>query len=232
MRLVLNAALVSLLLGAATLPGPASVLAAGPLRVGGTARVTGTEGSGLRVRSAPGTDRSVLIVLAEGRVVPILEGPRNASGETWYRVQTRGPAGWVMARYLTPSGSSPGAQTVASAPTAVPPPAATRAPAPGSGAPRSFVARVTGYSTGNPGVGTITATGTTVRWGVVAVDPSYIPLGSHLEIEGLGGRFVAEDTGGAVRGAHVDVFLPDPAAFPGFTTQNRRVTVVREGPGR
>ncbi len=94
------------------------------------------------------------------------------------------------------------------------------------------MARVTGYSTGNPGVGTITATGTTVRWGVVAVDPSYIPLGSHLEIEGLGGRFVAEDTGGAVRGAHVDVFLPDPGAFPGFATQYRRVTVVREGPGR
>jgi 3D (Asp-Asp-Asp) domain-containing protein len=94
------------------------------------------------------------------------------------------------------------------------------------------VARVTAYATGDPGVGTITATGTTVRWGVVAVDPGHIPLGSALEIEGLGGRFVAEDTGGAVRGAHVDVFLPDPAAFPGFSTQYRRVTVVREGPER
>jgi 3D (Asp-Asp-Asp) domain-containing protein len=81
-------------------------------------------------------------------------------------------------------------------------------------------------------VGTRTATGTTVRWGVVSVDPRFIPLGSELEIEGLGGRFVAEDTGGAVRGAHVDVWLPDLDSSLRFGAQYRRVTVLREGSGR
>lgn len=52
-----------------------------------------------------------------------------------------------------------------------------------------------------------TATGTSVHWGAIAVDPSVIPLGTHLFVPGYGhGR--AEDTGGAVRGAHVDVWVP------------------------
>lgn len=48
------------------------------------------------------------------------------------------------------------------------------------------------------------------RWvypGAVAVDPSLIPLGSRLRIEGLGGIFVAEDTGAGVHGAHIDVWM-------------------------
>jgi resuscitation-promoting factor RpfB len=41
----------------------------------------------------------------------------------------------------------------------------------------------------------------------VAVDPAFIPLGSQLRIAGLPGIYRAEDTGGGVQGAHVDVFL-------------------------
>lgn len=55
----------------------------------------------------------------------------------------------------------------------------------------------------------ITASGTkaNVRR-TVAVDPAVIPLGSILYIDGLGWR-VAEDTGGGVRGKHIDVLLGD-----------------------
>ena len=51
----------------------------------------------------------------------------------------------------------------------------------------------------------ITATGTTVTPGrTIAVDSSYIPYGSTVYIEGYGWR-VAEDTGGAIKGKHIDM---------------------------
>src|SRR5207302_6347469 len=51
-----------------------------------------------------------------------------------------------------------------------------------------------------------TATGTITHWGELAVDPSVIPLGSWVHIEGIG-TFRAEDTGGAVLGRHLDVLV-------------------------
>lgn len=46
----------------------------------------------------------------------------------------------------------------------------------------------------------------------VAVDPKVVPMLSRIEIEGLTphamiGHFVAEDTGGAIKGRHLDVFM-------------------------
>jgi 3D (Asp-Asp-Asp) domain-containing protein len=49
----------------------------------------------------------------------------------------------------------------------------------------------------------------------VAVDPSVIPLGSHIFIPSYqsinGGWFEADDTGGAIVGRHIDVYRPPPA---------------------
>ena len=39
----------------------------------------------------------------------------------------------------------------------------------------------------------LTATGTSVRWGVIAVDPSVIPLGSKVYIPQFNQTFIAED---------------------------------------
>jgi 3D (Asp-Asp-Asp) domain-containing protein/peptidoglycan hydrolase CwlO-like protein len=52
-----------------------------------------------------------------------------------------------------------------------------------------------------------TATGAPVGWGVVAVDPSVIPLGTRLSVPGYG-EGIAADTGSAVSGATIDLWFP------------------------
>ncbi|KAF6625961.1 G5 domain-containing protein [Paenibacillus sp. EKM208P] len=65
---------------------------------------------------------------------------------------------------------------------------------------------MTAYSSQEPGIGTRTASGTRVTEGrTIAVDPSVIPIGWWVYIEGVGFRR-AEDTGGAIKGHKIDVY--------------------------
>lgn len=55
--------------------------------------------------------------------------------------------------------------------------------------------------------GNITATGTTPKVNhTIAVDPRVIPYGSKVHIEGYG-DFVAEDTGGVIKGNIIDIYM-------------------------
>jgi 3D (Asp-Asp-Asp) domain-containing protein len=55
-----------------------------------------------------------------------------------------------------------------------------------------------------------TATGAPVGYGVVAVDPTVIPLGTRMTIPGYG-EGVAADTGGSIQGAVIDLWFPTAA---------------------
>jgi 3D (Asp-Asp-Asp) domain-containing protein/septal ring factor EnvC (AmiA/AmiB activator) len=76
------------------------------------------------------------------------------------------------------------------------------APAPVSAGSGTVTVVATGYALQGR-----TATGAPVGWGVVAVDPAVIPLGTRMSIPGYG-EGVAADTGGAVRGATIDLWFP------------------------
>ena len=79
-----------------------------------------------------------------------------------------------------------------------------RAPSVSRGSGRSLFVSATAYSAYDPGNSNRTATGTPVRYGVIAVDPSVIPLGTRVFIPGYG-EAIAEDVGGAIRGNRIDV---------------------------
>jgi 3D (Asp-Asp-Asp) domain-containing protein len=78
--------------------------------------------------------------------------------------------------------------------------AAPRTPAVSSG-PRTLTVSSSGYALRGR-----TATGIPTAPGVVAVDPSVIPLGTRMEIPGYGVG-IAADTGGAVQGNTIDLWF-------------------------
>ena len=68
-----------------------------------------------------------------------------------------------------------------------------------------------------------TATGVPAGWGVAAVDPRVIPLGTHLIIPGYG-EAVAADTGGSIVGGRIDLWFPTCAQAGGWGS--RSVTIA------
>jgi 3D (Asp-Asp-Asp) domain-containing protein/peptidoglycan hydrolase CwlO-like protein len=68
-----------------------------------------------------------------------------------------------------------------------------------------------------------TATGIPTGPGIVAVDPSVIPLGTRMTIPGYG-EAVAADTGGAIKGLRIDVWVPSAAEAAQW--QWRTVTIT------
>jgi len=64
-----------------------------------------------------------------------------------------------------------------------------------------------------------TATGIKAGYGVVAVDPKFIRLGSRLYIEGYG-YAVAGDTGGAIKGNRIDLGVDSPKDVYRFNITN------------
>jgi 3D (Asp-Asp-Asp) domain-containing protein len=73
-----------------------------------------------------------------------------------------------------------------------------------------------------------TASGAETSSETVAVDPSVIPLGSRLWIDGVGER-VAQDTGGAIQGRRLDIWEPTYADCEAWGVQYRDVWMESRG---
>jgi len=77
----------------------------------------------------------------------------------------------------------------------------------------------------------ITYSGTRAKRGTVAVDPKVIPLGTRLYIESLDGSAdygfaVAEDTGSAVKGKIVDLFMESESDVAAYGKRKVRVYII------
>ncbi|QFT88477.1 Cell wall-binding protein YocH precursor [Bacillus sp. THAF10] len=61
---------------------------------------------------------------------------------------------------------------------------------------------------------------------VISVDPDVIPLGSKVWVEGYG-EAIAGDTGGAIKGNRIDIFIPDKQDAIDFGVQEVQVKVYK-----
>ena len=77
---------------------------------------------------------------------------------------------------------------------------------------KELTVEATAYTAFCNGCSGVTAAGIDLRANpnqkVIAVDPSVIPLGTKVYVEGYG-EAVAGDTGGAIKGNKIDVFMPE-----------------------
>jgi len=179
--------------------------------------VVNTGEAGLRVRSGPGVGFPTRVILRERATVVVRResDPENPGGR-WYELANavdNEVFGWSAAPFiqrLDPRKAPPTSNEHS----------AVQA--------RVLTMTVTAYSYQEPtggAHGVLTRSGSPAAWGVVAVDPTLIPLGSHLAIDGFSNLFVAQDTGFGIRGAHVDVFFPDQESARQFGVQVREVLV-------
>ncbi len=88
----------------------------------------------------------------------------------------------------------------------------------------------TGKSEGDPDFG-ITSTGVKAKrnsdgYSTIAVDPSVIPLGSKIYVEGYG-YGIAEDIGGAIKGNHIDLYYDSSDEMWGWGARNVSIYIVK-----
>jgi hypothetical protein len=88
-------------------PTPTSVffLPDGVIGVGAYVQVAGTQGAGLRMRSAPGLDGEVNFTALDAEVFLVIDGPVEADGYIWWHLEApydQSRNGWSAGDFLTP----------------------------------------------------------------------------------------------------------------------------------
>lgn len=90
--------------------------------------------------------------------------------------------------------------------------------------------QATAYSMHEAGLDHQTATGIDLRVNprVIAVDPSFIPLGSQVWVEGMG-NYIAGDTGGDIKGSRIDIHMNSVEECNRFGRQNKLLVLKSSG---
>ena len=92
---------------------------------------------------------------------------------------------------------------------------------------RAIYVEATAYSPEDPGLGLYTARGSLVGYGIISVDPSFIPLGTRVYIPGYG-EAIADDTGGAIVGNKIDIAFDTYEEAIRFGRQNIEIYIIEE----
>ncbi|TWT06209.1 G5 and 3D domain-containing protein [Planomicrobium sp. CPCC 101079] len=94
---------------------------------------------------------------------------------------------------------------------------------------KEMVVSATAYTASCAGCSGITATGINLKSNpgikLIAVDPSVIPLGSKVWVEGYG-YAIAGDTGGAIKGNKIDLFVADQSAALAFGRKQVKIKIL------
>ncbi len=96
---------------------------------------------------------------------------------------------------------------------------------------QALTMKATAYTKGEPGVNGITASGTEVRVGTVAIDRRMFPFGTKFYIVSNDGMYtygfsIAEDVGGAIKNNRIDLYFNSLDECKAFGVRNCTVYVI------
>jgi peptidoglycan DL-endopeptidase CwlO len=158
-----------------------------------------------RTAASLGARQLASAVAAKQATVASIRQQRSLTQQRLAALEAAAQAAQQRSASLTAAAASTPATTAATeaAPVAPPAPAATdtTSPEPATGTHALVVDAVAYHLPGN------TASGLPVGVGVIAVDPSVIPLGTRVFVPGYGPA-VAADVGSAVKGNIIDLWMP------------------------
>lgn len=192
--------------------------------------------SKLNVRKGPATEHEKLDTLDKNTEIKLLEEQDN-----WYRIKLDDKKeGWVCGDYvLTESQAKEQEQTQAKQQNndAV---KEVKSASTVSDATTNETSNAQAESSSNNNNGTsmsieatayagdtITSTGTTPKWGTIAVDPTVIPYGTKVYIPKFDMVFTAEDCGSAIKGKRIDIFMNSEAECVKFGRQNMEIKILK-----
>ena len=142
--------------------------------------------SKLNVRKGPSTKYSRIGSFNKNKKITILGQSNN-----WYKVNLNGKEGWVSKKYVKVSGNSTSSSISQNS---------------NNSSNNNVVRTVNVVATAYTGYST-TSTGQKPVWGTIAVDPKIIPYGTKVYIPQFGRTFIANNTGGAIKGNKIDIFM-------------------------
>ncbi|APJ27262.1 LysM peptidoglycan-binding domain-containing protein [Bacillus licheniformis] len=142
----------------------------------------------------------------------------------------------VQAAAAQPAETKPAVQKEAKVEKAAPAPAPKQEKEPASrsnvsqSTAKELTVTATAYTANDGGMTGVTATGIDLKANknakVIAVDPNVIPLGSKVYVQGYG-EATAADTGGAIKGNKIDVFVPSKSAAKNWGVKTVKVKVLK-----
>jgi len=142
--------------------------------------------SRLNVRKGPSTKYSRMGNLYKNKNVTILDSKGN-----WYKINFNGKEGWVSKNYIKVNGNSTSQSSNQNNL---------------NNSQNNIVRTMNVVATAYTGYST-TSTGQKPVWGTIAVDPKVIPYGTKVYIPQFGRTFIANNTGGAIKGNKIDIFM-------------------------
>ncbi|MFJ7664707.1 LysM peptidoglycan-binding domain-containing protein [Lysinibacillus sp. NPDC097162] len=173
----------------------------------------------------PGLNLSIFVGLETNTAVtekPIMPATHEAKETT---TSVTSPSSNSTSVESTPEATAPSTSNSTSVEST---PEAT-APSTSNSTSKEIIVEASAYTASCDGCSGITSTGINLKTNpntkVISVDPTVIPLGSKVYVEGYG-EAIAGDTGGAIKGKRIDVFFPSQQDAIDFGVKQLKVTIL------